>query len=60
VVVGWKGREVRGPVWGVEDGEIGVAFGDGDEEVDEKLGLELVAKGDDIEEVGGLNIAEVL
>ena len=43
--MGWrKGRQMGGPIRGVEYREVGVALGDGDEEVDEELRFELVAK----------------
>lgn len=41
---GWSGGDPGVPVWGVEDGEVGVLDGDGDEHVDEELGFELVAE----------------
>lgn len=44
-MMGWrKGRQMGGPIRGVEYREVGVALGDGDEEVDEELRFELVAK----------------
>jgi hypothetical protein len=51
---------VRCPVRRVEDGEVWVAFGDGDEEIDKELWFELVGEGDDVEEVCGCDVAEVL